>query len=242
MSDALVGEWQTTENFEANEFLKSGAAGSGILSIRKGPGGNSLTTPPKAAWGHIQAAGSFTGTVAKATTEPLTAIACNLLDVAKQAPVDGKARNLFASRPLRGLVVASKCSSGFPIYQGPASFSRWTRSIRAGPVRSLTIQAGAEQNRDAIWTRAKIRNQTWNEDVASRHTHGLPRTAWELAGWSEAAEDLNRRSPLCDRLRTEQSRCKKDRVLCTQRRCRRRSSVVRISQKIWSTTLRPLAR
>ena len=36
---ALAGEWKTTEKFGANE---SGAAGSGIFSIRKGPGSNSL--------------------------------------------------------------------------------------------------------------------------------------------------------------------------------------------------------
>jgi hypothetical protein len=42
LSDTLVGEWKTTEKFEANEFLKSEAAGSGTFSIRKGPGGNSL--------------------------------------------------------------------------------------------------------------------------------------------------------------------------------------------------------
>jgi hypothetical protein len=40
---ALSGKWRTTEKFEANEFLKNGANGSGVFSIRKGPGGNSLT-------------------------------------------------------------------------------------------------------------------------------------------------------------------------------------------------------
>jgi hypothetical protein len=39
---ALSGKWKTAEKFEANEFLKNGATGSGVFSIRKGPGGNSL--------------------------------------------------------------------------------------------------------------------------------------------------------------------------------------------------------
>lgn len=42
LSDALSGKWKTTEKFEANEFLKSGATGSGVFSIHKGPSGNSL--------------------------------------------------------------------------------------------------------------------------------------------------------------------------------------------------------
>jgi len=40
--DVLSGRWDTTERFEANQFLKSGARGSGVFSIRKGPGGNSI--------------------------------------------------------------------------------------------------------------------------------------------------------------------------------------------------------
>ena len=42
LSDALSGKWKTTEKFEADEFHKSGATGSGVFSIREGPGGNSL--------------------------------------------------------------------------------------------------------------------------------------------------------------------------------------------------------
>jgi hypothetical protein len=40
--DVLAGQWKTTERFEANQFLKNGATGSGSFSIRKGPGGNSI--------------------------------------------------------------------------------------------------------------------------------------------------------------------------------------------------------
>ena len=42
VADLLAGEWKTTENFEANEFLRNGATGSGVFSIRSGPGGNSV--------------------------------------------------------------------------------------------------------------------------------------------------------------------------------------------------------
>jgi hypothetical protein len=42
LADSLVGEWKTTERFEANEFLRNGATGSGVFSIRSGPGGNSV--------------------------------------------------------------------------------------------------------------------------------------------------------------------------------------------------------
>lgn len=110
LSDTLVGEWKTTEKFEANEFLKTEAAGSGTFSIRKGPGGNSLILDytSQSSMGPYSSSRIITGTVTKATTEPSTAIACNLLDVAKRAPVDGKAKTLFSSRPLRGLVVPSK--------------------------------------------------------------------------------------------------------------------------------------
>lgn len=39
LADVLAGEWKTTEKFEAD---RSGATGSGVFSIRSGPGGNSL--------------------------------------------------------------------------------------------------------------------------------------------------------------------------------------------------------
>jgi hypothetical protein len=42
LADLLAGEWTTTEKFEANEFLRNGATGSGVFSIRSGPGGNSV--------------------------------------------------------------------------------------------------------------------------------------------------------------------------------------------------------
>jgi hypothetical protein len=42
LADLLAGEWKTTEKFEANEFLRNGATGSGVFSIHSGPGGNSV--------------------------------------------------------------------------------------------------------------------------------------------------------------------------------------------------------
>jgi hypothetical protein len=42
LADALAGEWKTTEKVEANKFLRNGAMGSGVFSIRSGPGGNSV--------------------------------------------------------------------------------------------------------------------------------------------------------------------------------------------------------
>jgi hypothetical protein len=42
VSDALSGSWETKEKFEPNDLLRAGASGSGVFTIRKGPGGNSL--------------------------------------------------------------------------------------------------------------------------------------------------------------------------------------------------------
>lgn len=42
LSDALIGTWKTEEKFEPNQFLKEGATGAGMFTIRKGPGGNSI--------------------------------------------------------------------------------------------------------------------------------------------------------------------------------------------------------
>ena len=47
LSDALSGKWRTTDKFEADEFHKSGATGSGVFSIRERPGGNSLILDDK---------------------------------------------------------------------------------------------------------------------------------------------------------------------------------------------------
>lgn len=42
LAELLAGERKTTEKFEVNEFLRNGATGSGVFSIRGGPGGNSV--------------------------------------------------------------------------------------------------------------------------------------------------------------------------------------------------------
>ena len=111
LSDALAGEWKTTEKFEANELLKSGGAGSGIFSIRKGPGGNSLILD-YTSQGSIGPYSSSRIIYWDGREGHYRAFYCDSLQPngCGKAGADrcGKAKTLFSSRPLRGLVVPSK--------------------------------------------------------------------------------------------------------------------------------------